>query len=188
MWFLDNTSRQNLGEVLLSYGQFAQYAISYRFFDVRDNTKMRNDAILPMSKEETDVAHEQQAAQVKAADGLLSDIKLGKDSWFKILSGWSDEIAMDLGQLWNIIVSGDIKPSIHAPRVKKNFQAKAKPLDAFDREFLTGVITAHLLVSYHDSDLNWKFHIEDNLGPAADREFGMGADVLERRARVPSLQ
>ena len=45
VWFLDNTSRQNLGEVLLSYGQFAQYAISYRFFDVKDNTKMRNDVI-----------------------------------------------------------------------------------------------------------------------------------------------
>lgn len=44
VWFLDNTSRNNLGEVLLSYGQYAYYSMTYRTHDVSDSSEMNKKA------------------------------------------------------------------------------------------------------------------------------------------------
>lgn len=172
VWFLDNTSRNNLGEVLLSYGQYAYYSMTYRTHDVSDSsemnkkardawtfgkayikrslsaaTKVRNGAVhlashmntarinlmtnrkMAQSPEERKVASAQAAEQEK-------EHRIKADSWYKMLLSWDDEIAMDIGQLWNMTVAPDIEPVAHAVKVERDVTSPGKVLNKFDAEFL----------------------------------------------------
>ena len=81
------------------------------------------------SPEERKVASAQAAEQEK-------EHRIKADSWYKMLLSWDDEIAMDIGQLWNMTVAPDIEPVAHAVKVERDFTSPGKVLNKFDAEFL----------------------------------------------------
>ena len=69
---------------------------------------------MAQSPEEREVASAQAAEQEK-------ENRIKADSWYKMLLSWDDEIAMDIGQLWNMTVAPDIEPVAHAVKVERDF-------------------------------------------------------------------
>lgn len=91
---------------------------------------------MAQSPEERKVASAQAAEQEKEHMEVLTNHRIKADSWYKMLLSWDDEIAMDIGQLWNMTVAPDIEPAAHAVRVERDFTSPGKGLNKFDVEFL----------------------------------------------------
>ena len=96
------------------------------------------------------------------------------DDWLAEIDGFDEEVFLDVGTIWNNIHCADQDPAKVDARIEQDFNSARKPLDKDDDEFLIyarSVISAHIVFSMREKVDEFKFIIEDDQGPAEERDW-----------------
>jgi hypothetical protein len=102
--------------------------------------------------------------QAEALKPLAKAYCEGETPWYEIFALWPEDLAVDIGTVWNLLPGVDADPAKLGYNLREKMEKKKEYSDAAWDDFLSycaGVISAHIIHKHPTEEFEWVTDVDD---------------------------